>query len=681
MNDAKDATMVYPLFDHLAGSLGARNNEPLHTHDGVPAVAQSTGHWQFALEMEHELQPQAGTPSTAQLHLPTSSLREEDMVQCQLYVPLWSNECPIQVVGDNCERASDPAVTMEPTSTLADTSPFPTDDPLLGAGLASAPSQGSPVGADTPHLSSPHLSSPHLSSFCVEVSGTDINSRFGGVLDDVGRYSPSRQGMSNPIRGDEELPEDDFPFGRSNTDCQGEDHSKPARPAKPSSTLAGSQEMAAPRRHHRPTHTKTPPRAGRSSFLDSEPSEKPGARREVAPHYSMQDNSRRTSLDRLHQRGRKRTRSVEGHLQARQLSGIDRDSSIERAAKRRRSAVKRQTTTVRTSSRLDHDPQQRPREISAASGPQTTLLGVKVRSGIPTGPKSVEPAASSSPTKERAGQASRCHACGLSPLLLGVAKKALAFDGLDGLLENLQTELLPSQSALIAGVIRFCSSLIENHVSEGRRSVGPSRVSSSRSEPESDSQFDMILDDESVEDQETMSEGGFSSDKTGSYDETGSDDNQRGQRRRWSRLDEARLTAYMRENLSMPLIATKLNRSTSAITQHWRIMSDPSRSEAQPCYESAVDDASSTNHRQSLAGRNSPTAGQIQDSPYFQVENILGWRWRKGREGAEDEREYLVKWEGYGHDDNTWEPATHFEGCPEFLEQFHQKAGLSMAPS
>ena len=90
-------------------------------------------------------------------------------------------------------------------------------------------------------------------------------------------------------------------------------------------------------------------------------------------------------------------------------------------------------------------------------------------------------------------QASRCHACGLSPLLLGVAKKALAFGGLNGLLENPQTELLPSQSALIAGVIRFCSSLIENHVSEGRRSVGPSRVSSSRSEPESDSQFDMIL--------------------------------------------------------------------------------------------------------------------------------------------------------------------------------------------
>ncbi|KAK4149901.1 hypothetical protein C8A00DRAFT_46588 [Chaetomidium leptoderma] len=66
---------------------------------------------------------------------------------------------------------------------------------------------------------------------------------------------------------------------------------------------------------------------------------------------------------------------------------------------------------------------------------------------------------------------------------------------------------------------------------------------------------------------------------------------------------------------------------------------------------------------------------QVRGAKYFQVEDIQGWR--QGEEG----REYLVKWEGYGHKQNTWEPATHFEKCPEVLEEFHQKAGLSTAPS
>ncbi len=30
------------------------------------------------------------------------------------------------------------------------------------------------------------------------------------------------------------------------------------------------------------------------------------------------------------------------------------------------------------------------------------------------------------------------------------------------------------------------------------------------------------------------------------------------------------------------------------------------------------------------------------------------------------------------HMDNTWEPATHFEQCPEILQQFHQRKGLRM---
>ncbi|KAK4148417.1 hypothetical protein C8A00DRAFT_19746, partial [Chaetomidium leptoderma] len=219
--------------------------------------------------------------------------------------------------------------------------------------------------------------------------------------------------------------------------------------------------MAASRRYHRPTHTTTPPGASKSSSLDSEPSGKPGPHPEVASPHSMQANSRRTSLDR--HRGRKRIRSVERYLQTTQLSDIDRDSSLERAVKRRRSAAESQTTTVRRSSRLCRSPQQQPRKVLAASGPKTTMLGARVRGGAPTGPKGVEAAAFPSPDKEHPGQASRCRACGLSPpLLLGVAKKALAFGGWDGLLEGPETELLPSQLALL--VVRSCLSLIENHI-------------------------------------------------------------------------------------------------------------------------------------------------------------------------------------------------------------------------
>ena len=596
MNDAEDGTMVYPLLDHLAGSLGAQDDEPLHMRDGALVVAQSTGHWQFTPEIEHELQPQGGTPSAAQLRLPTSSLREEDMVQS--CVPLWPDERPIQVMGDNganepcdpttgCregveqsagERVSDSGVITEPTSTIADTPPFPTGDasgPLPVAGLASVPTQGSPTVTDTPHFFSPHLSSPHFSSPCTEVSDTDTNNRFCGVPDGERRHNPSRQGMSNTIRGDEGRPDDESSFGRSDTDCQGEGRSKPARLAEPPSVLSDAQEMAASRRYRRPTRTTPPLGAGRSTSLDSEPRGKPGSRRAAAPPQSMQDNDRGKSLDRLRPRGCKRIRSVEGHLQARQLSDIDRDSSLERAAKRRRSAAESQTTTVRRSSRLCRGPTQHPREGLAASSPQTAMLGIRFQSGAPTGPKGVEVAASSSPVKECTGQANRCYACGLSPpLLLGVAKKALAFGGLGGLLEGPETELLPSQLAIL--VMRSCLSLIENHVSEGRWSAVNPRTLSNHVEPESFNQSDVVPDDESAEDRDsdgTITEDSLSSDEAGSDDETGSDDGQRGQRRRWLPLDERRLTAYMKENLSIASISTKLNRSESAVMQHWRIMS------------------------------------------------------------------------------------------------------------
>lgn len=84
------------------------------------------------------------------------------------------------------------------------------------------------------------------------------------------------------------------------------------------------------------------------------------------------------------------------------------------------------------------------------------------------------------------------------------------------------------------------------------------QTSSKHVESEGDNQSDVASDDKSAEDGDsdgTITEGSLSS------DEAGSDDDQRRQRRLWSLLDEARLTAYMKENLPIPLIATKLNRS------------------------------------------------------------------------------------------------------------------------
>lgn len=163
---------------------------------------------------------------------------------------------------------------------------------------------------------------------------------------------------------------------------------------------------------------------------------------------------------------------------------------------------------------------------------------VRARSGVPTGPKGVEAPIRPPPAKARVGQASRCHTCGLSPpLLLGVAKKALTFGGLDGLLESPEAELLPSQLALL--VIRSCLSLIEHYISEGRGSLVTPRASSSVIEPESDNQSNVVSDDESAEDQDsdgTITEGILSSnaassdDEPGSDDDSRSDDDQRGQR-------------------------------------------------------------------------------------------------------------------------------------------------------
>ncbi|KAL2166220.1 hypothetical protein VTG60DRAFT_3108 [Thermothelomyces hinnuleus] len=61
-----------------------------------------------------------------------------------------------------------------------------------------------------------------------------------------------------------------------------------------------------------------------------------------------------------------------------------------------------------------------------------------------------------------------------------------------------------------------------------------------------------------------------------------------------------------------------------------------------------------------------PTTEEVQEE-YFEVEDILDWR-----------LVYLVNWKGYGHKHDSWEPAEHFDKCPELLRQFHQRAGSAI---
>jgi hypothetical protein len=58
----------------------------------------------------------------------------------------------------------------------------------------------------------------------------------------------------------------------------------------------------------------------------------------------------------------------------------------------------------------------------------------------------------------------------------------------------------------------------------------------------------------------------------------------------------------------------------------------------------------------------------------FEVERILDVRTHRRR------LQWLVKWVGYGNENNTWEPKENLTHCQKALEKFHQEKRPGRAP-
>ena len=67
---------------------------------------------------------------------------------------------------------------------------------------------------------------------------------------------------------------------------------------------------------------------------------------------------------------------------------------------------------------------------------------------------------------------------------------------------------------------------------------------------------------------------------------------------------------------------------------------------------------------------------QIEDEYEYEVERILDERTQKV--GRRNVTQYLVKWTGYGHDHNSWEPATNLTHCNELLQEYERVQSLVM---
>jgi hypothetical protein len=58
----------------------------------------------------------------------------------------------------------------------------------------------------------------------------------------------------------------------------------------------------------------------------------------------------------------------------------------------------------------------------------------------------------------------------------------------------------------------------------------------------------------------------------------------------------------------------------------------------------------------------------------YDVEDIIGHKWLKI--GHKQEMRYLVRWEGYGPQYNTWEPPVNVKNTGQLIAEYQRKHRL-----
>jgi hypothetical protein len=67
----------------------------------------------------------------------------------------------------------------------------------------------------------------------------------------------------------------------------------------------------------------------------------------------------------------------------------------------------------------------------------------------------------------------------------------------------------------------------------------------------------------------------------------------------------------------------------------------------------------------------------------FEAEALLDYRERQVGRSRQKVPEYLVKWLGYSHEHNTWEPVSNLTNCAELIQEYqvaHPAGAYERAP-